>query len=87
LIFNKIKEPAFAGSFLSEFANHTAGDLIAGITGRLGVKIIRCIMNDHRSADHIVKAKPVCINHHICPSVAHQKRRQIAGMVRKRSPK
>ena len=61
-------------------ADRTAGDFCAGIACRLGVKIVRHIMNYHRSAHDIFYTKTPCFHCQIGISMAEYQRRQIPGV-------
>lgn len=45
---------------LLHFADHTAGDFLSCIAGRLGVKIIRIAVYDYSPSNNIRHRKPVC---------------------------
>ena len=47
------------GTLSGRSADHAAGDLRTGITGRLGRKIIRLAVKDDRSANDLLYGKPV----------------------------
>lgn len=72
-----------AGGLLKR-ADHAAGDLVSGIAGRLGRKIVGLLMHDHRSAYDLGDGKLFRIDRHKGVTVAGKKRRQIAGMLRVR---
>ena len=42
------------------FADHTAGNLLPGIAGRLGVKVIGITVYDHSPTNNIRHRKPIC---------------------------
>ena len=64
----------------SERMDHAAGDLLTGISGRLGAEIVRLAMDDHGAADHIGHAEPVGQNGQKGAVAARKQGRQIACM-------
>lgn len=67
---------------MTHWLDHSAGDLCAGMTGRLSCKIIRVIMNDDGSAHHFTDGKPVCQKQGEGGSPVFKQRRQVAGVIR-----
>ena len=61
--------------------DYAAGDLHAGISAWLGMKIIRMGVDYHRPADHIIHTESSRQHRHIGPAAAGKKGRQIAGVV------
>ena len=62
--------------------DHTAGNLLPGIAGGLGVKIIRCSMEDHCPADDFLHPESGSQHLHVAPPGVSQQRWQIPRMAR-----
>jgi hypothetical protein len=60
--------------------NHAAGDFRAGIPGGLRHKVIRVIMDNHRSADHLVHHKAAGQAYREREPVVPEQRRQVSGV-------
>ena len=62
------------------FPDHAAGDLLSGITGRLGVKIIGMAVDHHRPTNDFLRRKTSCQYRKIRISTKTQQRRKITCM-------
>ena len=65
--------------------DHTTGQLITGIPGRLCFKIVGFAVNNDRMAKNIPDPKAVCNKRAPCAAVVCKERRQVARMGRVRT--
>ncbi len=61
-------------------SNHTAADLLPGISPRLGTEIIRTAVNHHGPSNDLLRSKPSRLHCQKGPSSRFQQRRQIPAM-------
>ena len=71
----------FRDVFLLSFHNDAAGDFAACISSRLGMKVIRVTVNDHRFSNDVRHPEPICSDEHIGAAAAKKQGRQITGVV------
>lgn len=64
----------------SRFANDAAADFGPGVSGGLGMQIVRPGVDDHRAADHVLYAETAGDHRQIGPALAAQQRRQVPGV-------
>ena len=64
----------------SALANDSTGNLISRISGRLGDKIIRSVMNHHTAPKDVTDPKTIRHHTHSCTSTAAQQRRKVTCM-------
>ncbi len=61
-------------------ADQTAGDFTSGISGGLGVEVIRATVDHYAAADHVLEFKAVCQNGQVRLACAKEKGRKVAGV-------
>ena len=62
-------------NLLSSLADHTAGNFLSGIAGRLRAEVIWIAVYDYRFSNNIMHSKPIRFYSQVCVSpAAHQRR-------------
>ena len=64
----------------SIFADHAAADFGPGVSGGLGMQIVRPGVDDHGAADHVLNAEAAGDHRQIGSALAAQQRRQVPGV-------
>ncbi len=62
--------------------DNSAGDLVAGITGRLGCEVIGHCVDDNSASDDVSYVKAVGHDRHICTGTAPHQRWEVTGVLR-----